>query len=205
MRVQEFRRRAEAGIQDGDCVNEITSIFGDIYLFPYEMRTYPKETKFFRARPINDDDTKIPLQTISRVTDAWEPPAEIVKTQGRLNKVKQGILYCCPGDPDLAIDEARARGNKFVAIMVYCSVRTINVAVLGDYSISKIPKDKMSHMFYSFLEEEFGRDVPKGHEQRYSITRAVAETFFTYPEQDAWCYRSVQSPLKFNAAFLPGR
>jgi len=105
----------------------------------------------------------------------------------------------------LAIDEARARGYNRVAIIVYRSLRTVNVAVIGDYESSSLPKDQLSRIFWSFLEEEFGRDVPKGHEGRYSITRAVADTIFNYPEQDAWCYRSVQSPSKFNTAFLPGR
>jgi hypothetical protein len=204
-RINEFRHRVDSGIRDDECINEISLIFGDIYSFPCEMRNYAAETLFFRARLIENDDTRIPLRTINSIADAWEPPAEFVKVQGRLNSVGQGILYCCPDDPDLAIDEARARGYNHVAIIVYRSLRTVNVAVIGDYESSSFPKDQLSRIFWSFLEEEFGRDVPKGHEGRYSITRAVADTFFNYPEQDAWCYRSVQSPSKFNTAFLPGR
>ena len=205
-RIGEFRRRAEVGVQDTDCIKEISLIFGDVYSFPVEeMKTYAVGTKFFRARAIDDEDTIIPLRTIGSVTDAWEPPAEYVRIQGRLNRIGQSILYCCPEDPILAIDEARARGNKHVAIMVYRSVRVVNVTLLGDYENSTLPKDHISHMFFSFLEEEFGREVPSGQEQIYSITRTVADTFFNYPEQDAWCYRSVQSPQKFNTAFLPGK
>ncbi|WP_040819003.1 RES family NAD+ phosphorylase [Litoreibacter arenae] len=204
-RIEQFRRDAEKGIQDADIIMRLSSIFGSDFSFLAQNRHYEKGTQFFRARAIDNSDTNIPLRTISCEADAWEPPAEFIRTQGRLNLVGQGILYCCPGDPDLAIDEARARGNNHVAVMVYRSVRKINVAVLGDYQKSALPKDDMTQMFYSFLEEEFARDVPPGHEDRYSITRAIADTFFNLPYQDAWCYRSVQSPQKYNVAFLPGR
>jgi len=98
-RINEFRHRADSGIRDDECINEISSIFGDIYSFPCEMRNYAAETPFFRARLIENHDTRIPLRTINSIADAWEPPAEFVKVQGRLNSVGQGILYCCPGDP----------------------------------------------------------------------------------------------------------
>jgi hypothetical protein len=204
-RIEEFRRRADGGIPDNECVNQVTSIFGDSYSFHTETRCYSTGTKFFRARSIPDDDTIFPLRTIKQISDAWEPPSGLVKSLGRLNSIGQSVLYCCPGDPDLAIDEARARGNNHVAVMVYRSIKPVTCAVLGDYGNSKLPKDDISRLFYSFLDEEFAREVPAGYEGRYSITRAVADSFFNYPEQDAWCYRSVQSSSRFNTAFLPGR
>lgn len=204
-RINEFRRRVDAGIRDEECIQWISSIFGDKYSVNCEMKSYYAGTKFFRARQIENDDTIIPLRTINSIDDAWEPPDELVKVQGRINSVGQGILYCCPDDPHLAIDEARARCYNHVAIIVYRSIRPVNIAVIGDYESSSLPKDQLSQIFWSFLEEEFGCYVPKGKEARYSITRAVANLFFNYPDQDAWCYRSVQYPSKFNTAFLPGR
>lgn len=202
-RIEEFRRRAEAGIEDTECIDAVSSIFGRAYSFPTEMSQYEAGRIFYRARAIEDSDTKIPLRTINNVNDAWEPPADFVKTQGRLNAVGQSILYCCPGDPSLAIDEARARGRRHVAVMSYRSVRAINVSIIGNYTKSSLPKDSLTQLFYNFLDEEFGREVQKGDEGRYSISRAIADTFFNYPEQDAWAYRSVQSSQKFNLAFLP--
>ncbi|TWC35065.1 RES domain-containing protein [Pseudomonas sp. SJZ079] len=204
-RISDFRSCAEAGISDKGCMEAVSSIFGNMYSFAAETKQYEQGTTFFRARAIPPHDTSIPLQTIRQVGDAWEPPAHVVKVQGRINAVNQSILYCCAGDPSLAIDEARASESKHVAIMVYRSSRPINTAVLGDYENSSLPKDHRSKLFYSFLDEEFSKAVPPGSEGRYSITRAIADTFFNYPEQDAWCYRSVQSSEKFNVAFLPGK
>lgn len=204
-RIKDFRDHAENGIPDQQCIDAVLSIFGNVFSFAIESKRYDAGTIFFRARPIPNDDTTLPLSTIRSVGDAWEKPEHLVGVQGRLNSVRQSILYCCVGDPDLAIDEARARSNKHVAIMVYKSKRPIKVAVLGDYSNSNLPKDEVSSLFYSFLDEEFSKTVLPGFEGRYSITRAIADTFFNYPEQDAWCYRSVQSSDKFNIAFLPGK
>ncbi|MBD8826710.1 RES family NAD+ phosphorylase [Pseudomonas sp. CFBP 13602] len=204
-RIRVFRTDVEAGIGESEIVRSISSIFGDVFSFGTEARFYEKGTRFYRARSIPLDDTVIPLKTLRDVRDAWEPPLDCVRVQGRLNNVGQSILYCCPNDFELAIDEARARNSKYVAVMVYKAVRRIKVAVLGNYEESSLSKDDSTRMFYSFLDEEFSRLVSKGQEARYSITRAIADTYFNYPEQDAWCYRSVQSPLKFNVAFLPNK
>jgi len=204
-RILDFQIQAENGINDEKCINAITSIFGSTFSFTTEMRSYEQGQTFYRVRALPPEDTSIPLKTIRRIEDAWEPPKQFVNTQGRLNKIGQSILYTCPGDAELAIDEARARSSKYIALIVYKSSRKINVAVLGDYANSTLPKDERSKLFYSFLNNEFSRLVQKGSEGRYSITRAIADTYFNYPEQDAWCYRSVQSPEKFNVAFLPGK
>lgn len=204
-RISDFRERAKAGMPDSDLVNAITAIFGDVFSYAGSGGQYPKGTKFVRARPIPDDDSVVPLRSMSHVGDAWEKPDHLVDVQGRLNSVGQGVLYCCPVDVDLAIDEARARGNRRAAVMVYQATRPVSVAILGNYENSTLAKDDMSRLFYGFLDEEFSQEVTIGNESRYSITRAIADSFFNYPEQDAWCYRSVQSRDKFNVAFLPGR
>lgn len=204
-RIAKFREQAVKGLSEKECVKAISTIFGNVYSFPTEMRRYPADTTFHRVRIIPEDDTEFPLRTISNLTDAWEPPPSFVKVQGRLNSVNQSILYCCPNDFNLAIDEARARSSKFIAVMVYKSKRPLNVAVIGDFAAAGFPKSDQTRLFYSFLEEEFARVADEGKEGVYSITRAIADTFFNLPEQDAWCYRSVQSPAKFNVAFLPGK
>ena len=169
------------------------------------MHSYPVGTTFFRARSIPPDDKNLPLRMMRSVSDAWEPPISSVKTQGRLNKINQQVLYCCANDWSLAIQEARASSFKNVAMMRYKSIRPTSVSVIGGDAASEAILDVGSRRFYSFLEEEFSKIVDAGNEARYSISRAIAETFYTLPEQDAWCYRSVQSPSKANVAFMPGR
>ncbi|WOC16361.1 hypothetical protein MP213Fo_18430 [Pseudochrobactrum sp. MP213Fo] len=204
-RIDAFRERAVEGIPDGECVSEVSNLFGESYSFDTALHNYKAGTTFYRARAIPDDDTLLPLRTMSQVGDAWEPPAHVVKQQGRLNACGQSILYCCADDPQLAINEARARFNKHIAIIVYKAKRPINFSIIGGPRQPSKIHDPRSNLFYSFMEDEFSIFVSQGEEGRYSITRAIADTFYNYPEQDAWCYRSVQSNEKFNTAFLPGK
>lgn len=202
-RISSFREKVRSGQLSEDITGELSSIFGNLYYFPCEQREIYSGTAFYRARGFPIDDTIIPPKTMSHIGDAWEPPAEFVKYPGRLNQVNQSILYCCPEDQFLAIKEARASENQFVAIMKYTAVRPIKVAALGDYENSNLPKDDLTRLFYNFLDEEFAQDVLPGQESRYLITSNIANTFANYPFQDGWLYRSVQSPEKFNVAFLP--
>ena len=204
-KVKEFRLESKLGMTRFECMDRMHSIFGDICSFPIRYAAYNHGTIFYRARAIPADDVQIPLRTLSKSSDAWEPPPEFVKVQGRLNDIGQSILYCCPYDPALAIQEARASSNKHVAVMVYQAKRDIRVSVIGSYEASDLPKDAMTRLFYSFLEEEFARFAPIGNEHEYIVTTTVADSYFNYPDQDAWCYRSVQSEGKFNVAFLPGK
>lgn len=199
-----YSRKKEKTLKE-DLIFELTSIFGNCYSVPCQQLNITEGTEFFRARAIPDDDNSFPFKTISHISDAWEPPSKYVKYPGRLNSVNQSILYCCPDDPILAIQEARASDNQFVAIMKYVAVRNINVSVLGNFINSNLPKDKLTSLFYNFLDKEFSQDVPFGEEERYAITRCAADTFSNFPKQDAWMYRSVQSPKKFNVAFLPNK
>lgn len=202
-RIISFREQAYQGRLKGNIYKELISIFGVNFSVHCEQREFPVDTVFYRARGIPLNDTIAPLKMMSHIGDAWEPPSEYVKYPGRLNDINQSILYCCPYDPFLAIKEARASANNFVAIMKYKSIRKVLVTALGDYENSNLPRDELTRLYYSFIDEEFAQDVKNGEENRYTITRAVAETFANFPNQDGWYYRSVQSSEKFNLAFLP--
>lgn len=203
-RISKYQKDRAAGqVVDNDGL--FSSIFGDRYSYAAESSLIPKGTDFYRVRSIPDDDHFFPSKTIAKLSDAWEAPAEYIKTPGRLNKVNQSILYCCPWDPNLAIEEARARNNKLFALMHYISIRDIQAANIGNYENSGLSKDESTRVFYKFLEDEFSTVVPEGQESRYKLTQAIAESLFNLPEQDAWRYRSIQSPEKFNVAFLPDK
>ncbi|MFL1609893.1 RES domain-containing protein [Acinetobacter baumannii] len=204
-RIEEFQNEPRNTLTAADCINKLNYVFGNIFSFPCEHMHYPKDVHFFRARPIPENDNSYPFNTIKTISDAWEPPPQFVKNQGRLNAPGQSILYCCPGDPFLAIKEARADQGNFVALMKYRTKKVIAVSVLGWFEKTTLPKDHMTQLFYSFLDKEFSTDVLVGEEYRYTLTRIIADTFYNYPNQDAWAYRSVQSREKCNIAFLPGK
>ena len=193
------------GISDVGCHEAFGSIFRSTFTIPCLLKSYAPDTLFFRARPLSVDTTMSPYHDMSNIADAWEPPKNYVKAQGRLNAVSESVLYCCPGNPQLAIDEARARNCNRVAIMVYRSKKQITNSVIGNSQEDGLQQNDFTKIFFEFVEEEFSRDVPIGQEDIYSISRMIAQDYFRYPKQDAWCYRSVQSNELFNLAFLPNR
>ncbi|MEN8319330.1 RES family NAD+ phosphorylase [Acinetobacter junii] len=204
-RIDEFQNEPRDSLTAAECINKLIYIFGDKFSFPSECMTYPKDNLFFRVRAIPENDNIMPFSTIKSISDAWEPPAQFVRNQGRLNAPEQSILYCCPGDPFLAIKEARAEHSNFVAIMKYRAKKEIVVNVMGWFEKTTLPKDHMTQLFFSFLDKEFAVDVPYGEEYRYTLTRVIADTFYNNPYQDAWVYRSVQSKEKCNIAFPSGK
>lgn len=203
--IHEFRSRAKRILSPGEALDKISGIFGSVLSFSVMTHFYPKGTVFFRARAVPEADREIPLQMMAKVQDAWDPPPEFVTRQGRLNAIGQSLLYCCPHDPWLAVCEAQALQSQNVAVIVYSSIVDVKVAKIGDNRSEHQKGDPKADLFYKFLDEEFSKIASDGEESVYSISAAIADTFFNYPEQDAWCYRSVRSHDKLNVAFLTGR
>jgi hypothetical protein len=204
-RIDKFRDDARAGMSDEEAYERVNSIFGDCFGFPTYLRHYEAGRFFYRARVIPDDDTNVPLETIKSTADVWEPPDGIVRTQGRLNRVGQGILYCSVDDPMVSLEEVQAHRYKHVAVSKFVAVRRIQTALVGTSPRGLRRQDRGVQRLYSFLNEEFSRLVSPGNEEEYTITRAIADSYFNYPMQDAWCYRSVKASGDYNVAFLPGR
>ena len=168
---------------------------------------YPMGTRFFRARTIPEDDRNLPLRSMSKVGDCWEPPAEIVDI-GRLNKRNEPLLYTVPRDPRIATEELRIHDDEFFSLIVYEAKEEINVTVIGDTpNVEGLDDDEIlkSKMIQDFLRHEFVRDVGKGTEYLYKISESIAKDYFDLPPelQDAWCYPSIAANGGFNVAFRP--
>ena len=59
--------------------------------------TYPIGTQFYRIRKLKG--SLIPNESLSTYADFWEPPKSCVKSEGRLNKKGESLLYVTPEDP----------------------------------------------------------------------------------------------------------
>lgn len=168
---------------------------------------YPAGTKFYRVRSIPRDDHIIPLQSMSKVGDCWEPPQEIVK-MGRLNKEHEPLLYTSPIYPLVAIEELKIPDGERFSLIVYEAVEDVNVTVIGGdpgtESLDETDGLKVE-MIQGFLRDEFTRDVGQGTEYLYRISESIAKDYFDMPPvmHDAWCYPSVVDKSKFNVAFRP--
>ena len=169
--------------------------------------SYPSGTRFYRVRSIPKDDRKLPLKSMSKVSDCWEPPKEIIDI-GRLNKAQEPLLYTTPGHPMTAVEELKISDNEFFSLIEYEATQKINVAMIGgDFEYDGLNNDERLklQMIQDFFCHEFIRDVGKGTEYLYRISEYIAKTFFDFPSelQDAWCYPSITKKEIIMSVFVP--
>lgn len=166
--------------------------------------TYPCGTRFYRVRSLPKDDKSLPLRTMSKVADCWEPPPNIIRA-GRLNKENEPLLYTSP-IPFVAIEEMKIDNNQLFSLIVYEAVEPINVIVIGDQpNFTGLNKNQILkiRMIQDFLKHEFIRDVGLGTEYLYRISESITKDYFDLPSeiQDAWCYPSVAKKGSYNVCF----
>ncbi|WP_223532038.1 hypothetical protein [Pseudomonas sp. BF-R-30] len=168
---------------------------------------YPAGTLFYRVRKIPIDDTNLPLKSMSKESDCWEPPSHIVDV-GRLNKKGEALLYTSPINPTVAFDEMKINDDELFSLIIYEATEQINVTVIGATppleDFSKENQLKL-RMIQDFLRHEFIRDVGIGTEFLYQISESIAKNWFDLPPvlHDAWCYPSIANKGAYNVCFKP--
>ena len=138
---------------------------------------YASGTKFYRVRSIPEDDHILPLRSMSKTADCWEPPREIVGI-GRLNKEGEPLLYTSPIDPFVAIGELKVPDGERFSLIVYEAVEDVNVAMIGGavHTDGLDDADALKvEMIQGFLRDEFTRDVGQGTEFLYRISEVIAK------------------------------
>jgi hypothetical protein len=182
--------------------------YGNISVLTPSSGSYPAGTRFYRVRAIAEGDRKLPLQSMSKLSDCWEPPSSIVKA-GRLNKDNEALLYTSPMHPGIAVEEMKIQDGQLFSLIVYEAVEQVNVTTIGaSITPEKLSKDEAlkARMIQDFLRHEFIRDVGLGTEFLYRISESIAKDYFDLPPsfQDAWCYPSVAKKGGYNTCFRVG-
>lgn len=166
---------------------------------------YPAGTRFYRVRTLPDDDRKIPLRTMSKISDCWEPPENIV-IAGRLNRDNESLLYTAPMSPFVAVEEMKVPDGELFSLIVYEAIEQIDVTMIGSQpNIEGLNGEEVLRvkMIQDFLKHEFIRDVGVGTEYLYRISESITKDYFDLPPdfQDAWCYPSIAKKGHFNVCF----
>lgn len=180
---------------------------GKISSLPICIGTYPKKHRFFRVRRLNLEQLQIPVRGMEVEADAWEAPAEYVRS-GRLNKDGESLLYTSPGDLGVAIEETRIADGEMFAAIVYEAKEPIKCVEVGISSANAnlTPEERIKvRMVLDFLRHEFIREVGQGTEHLYRISESLVKDHFDLPEEvsDGWCYPSVAKKGKVNVCFRP--
>ncbi|WP_081365831.1 hypothetical protein [Alteromonas mediterranea] len=202
----DFKRMSYQEIQKAIAdVITFNTPYGNISVLMRMNASYPAGTRFYRVRTLPENDRKIPLQTMSKVSDCWEPPEYIVKA-GRLNRDNEALLYTAPISPFVAVEEMKIPDGELFSLIVYEALERINVTKIGappnteGLNAEEVLKSKM---IADFLKHEFIRDVGVGTEYLYRISESITKDYFDLPPdvQDAWCYPSVAKKGHFNVCF----
>ena len=144
---------------------------------------------------------------MSKVSDCWEPLAELVKL-GRMNKEREPLLYTSPIDPRVAIGELRILDGVWFSLIVYAAVEDVNVTIIGGQLDTDALNDAAAlkiEILQGFLRDEFTRDVGQETEYLCRILQIIAKDYFDMPPEmhDAWCYPSIVDKREFYVAFRP--
>ena len=210
-KIEKFRKLNFKNITTSELSNEILKVLSyenSASIIP-DIRNYPKNTKFYRIRKLDQENLKIPLETIKCEADAWAPPKNIIHKYGRLNKPNESLLYTTPLNCIIPIEEMKIKENEYFALIVYNSKEEIKVNCIGiekDYEKLGLAKEEIvkAKILDNFLVDEFTREVGEGTEHLYKISELIAKDYFDLPPkvvQDAWLYPSVASKAGYNVCF----
>jgi hypothetical protein len=179
-RIRRFRRRDVRSMTDTEVADAIVNIFsvdvdGQSQMFILRRQNrIPFGARLFRARSAKH--SMFPLSCAVDEADAWEPPAGLIKTPGRLNKGGESLLYTCLNDPYVSLVEIRAGLNQPVAVFCYRARREVVTSELGEpVHHPQLTSDELFklNLFEDFLYEEFTREVGKGTEHLYRASEPV--------------------------------
>lgn len=211
-KIRKFRMLNIKDMKSQEIANAISEVltWNGVFSYITNIGTYPSGTVFFRVRKLKG--SSIPNENLCTYGDFWEPPKSCVKTEGRLNKKGESLLYVTPEDPKVPLKELQIIEGEYYALIKYIALEPIKVNLIGgkyNYSEIGITDDTAilnNDLFNDFLRDEFSRDVGKGTEYLYKISEIIAKWYFDLPPrdvQDAWAYSSIQDKEKYNVCFRP--
>ncbi|WP_280570694.1 hypothetical protein [Chromohalobacter sp. 296-RDG] len=180
---------------------------GNVAILTPRVGSYPRGTRFYRVRRLEQTDTKFPLSGMRSESDAWNPPPHVVR-KGRLNREGESLLYTTPINPKVAVEEMQIPDGDNFSLIVYEAMEEIRATTIGarcnDENLTSNEQLKLN-MLNDFLAHEFTRDVGSGTEYLYDISETIAKDYFDLPRdiQDAWCYPSVADRPMFNVCLRP--
>lgn len=203
-KIDNFRSSNISQLSDTELSSRINDVLCNNGIFSCLciIDSYPKDTLFFRVKKLSN--STIPNERFCKATDYWETPSCYLDNYGRLNKPHESLLYTCPNDPYLAVQETNIQEDDFFAVIKYRAISEIKVNIIGgkyDYEANGITDRNaiiVHELYREFLKTEFSRDVGTGTEYLYRVSEMIAKDYFDLPPrivQDAWAYSSVKTKI----------
>ena len=160
----------------------------------------PIGTRLFRGRIVTERPANI--------FEVGPPPAELIRSRGRLNDVGERIGYFSHSRRPAYFEVAPEIGDFFILSRWVLSepVIPLHVGYTADASqslnsareVSTVPwyekvnsRDCRTKEIYQFLSSEITKRIPKGSENAYKMTIAIGKKFFLDGPHDGLLYPTI--------------
>lgn len=183
-KISNFQKIDTKNISDdelGTAIFDVMNINVDgtnIHVFFPFFETLSKGKRLYRVRTLPSDDEG--LKQFSYIEAYWNPPTEVIKSSGRLNKAHESLLYTSL-DMNTPLSEIKIKENQPFALIVYEAAEPIKTVVIGaSNDISELSEEdnKKFQKYNRFLTEEFSREVQPGSEYLYRVSEFIAKSYF---------------------------
>ncbi|GAA1122421.1 hypothetical protein GCM10009582_19570 [Arthrobacter flavus] len=142
------------------------------------------------------------------IEDAWEAPADKVRSPGRLNKAGESLLYASYGNPLAVPNEIRVNENEYFSLLKYRVVTEINLTGIG-LPIRTEHFSGAAARGAGAISEFFGRQFSRRSRlndgAHYLLSELIAKYNFDLPPDfhHGWAYPSVARPGALNVTLRP--
>lgn len=164
--------------------------------------------RFYRVRKLKNTD--MPNNDLKKVSAYWNPPQKYVKCYGRLNKLRESLLYTAL-NPYTAICETNLKSGDPFVLCIYEAIKPLRFSWIGgkaNYDFNGIKNKKAIEFLETvrqFLVDEFTRVIPEGQEFLYKITEIIAKNYYTSSDDNGWRYPSIKHNFEDNICFQSER
>ncbi|WP_316837250.1 hypothetical protein [Pedobacter nutrimenti] len=164
---------------------------------------------FYRIRKFSDQDYQgldsMCFASMQKEQDIWTRPSADVNTLGRLNQIKESVLYAAAQATN-AIYETSCNEGEWFFLMIYENRKQMRLSQI--HVNSYLPEfDELENakhtILHNFLLEEFTKAVAPSQEYKYKSSIAIYKKFFYSPFIDAFTYPSIKTEMNlgFNICF----
>lgn len=160
--------------------------------FTAQEKEYLPGGIFYRARVWYGDFGDLPE------SEFWAAPDEFIKSQGRINRSSQGLLYTSEGQIPTTFAEVRATLDSKILLMAYQAKEALNVATVGSKFYSDLSSNAKKKL--SLIRKFINNNLLAAGQSAYLFSSEFANSFLSL-SPDGWGYPSTLYPGGENVCF----
>ncbi|MFZ2381064.1 hypothetical protein [Leuconostoc falkenbergense] len=203
-KIRIFEQSLNSQVSEEEIMQKLLVLCNNVEI-PIEVVNWQTGTKFYRARILKNSDLN-QLKNWDK-SDFWSLPKNNIYKYGRLNHVKESVLYLS-NDFNQTLKEVRFDPNKKLPVVISCfkvkqSFGSVHIGGDDPKDSSENNLSIIKSLYTDFFRSQFSKPVGIGTEYLYFLSNGIAKTFYDLPIQvsKAWTYNAVDNYNFYNVAF----